>query len=336
MKTFRSLLPLAVRPLAGLMLLAAVALTTSLAIPSCGPEHKPKYSDTYSSGSIKVLVDESFAPLVNASLLPYTATYPQASLNISQAPEDSALRLLALDSVQLVIATRELNDREKEVMTSQGVKPIYIKVATDGLALVVHPSNQDSMLMDTTLKALVAGELKDWGQVSAGNKNGPIELVFDNANSANLSYLQRELKLSPESVKAVRITTADSNRGILSYVASHPGAIGFVASSWVYDTTRSVLGAPGVKVVGLAHKSNPERIITSDDYYQPYPAYIGDKSYPLRRDIYWIYRSGRTGLAMGYAAYMASDKGQRIVLKHGLFPANTPVRLVETTAKPLE
>lgn len=323
------------RLLFALASLAGLFTLTTLT-PGCAPEHKPKYTDTYSTGEIKALVDESFAPLIQVSLPPYYDTYPNAKLNLSVAPEDSALRLLALDSVQLVVATRQLNDRELDALTKQQAKPVYIKIAVDGLALLVNPANPDSIMMDTVMQAIFRGQLTDWNQVSKGNKSGPIELVFDNTHSANLSYLQRELNISNEDLQKTRISIAGDNPGVIQYVATHPGAMGVVGSSWVFDTTRSVITAAGAKVVALGHKPNAERIMTPDDFYQPYTAYLADKSYPLRRDIYLIYRGGRTGLAMGYAAYMASDKGQRIVLRHGLFPANTPVRLVETTAEPLK
>lgn len=313
---------------------AAVLATAALALPavllsSCGDAPKLKYSDTYNSGSIKVLVDESFAPLVEASLPPFHATYPKTQLNVSYAPEDSALRLLVLDSVQLVIATRQLNDQELEVLKQQGVKPLYIRVAVDGLAMVVNTANPDSLLLDTQVADIITGKAQDWSQVSAGNKSGQIETVFDKDNSANLSFLQRHFNLSSQQLASTRVKVAGSNTAVLEYVAQNKGAIGFVGTSWVYDSTKVQDWNPTIKVVAVGHKESAERIMSPSDYYQPYQAYLGDKSYPLRRDINWVFRGGRNGLANGYTNYMSSDKGQRIVLKHGLLPANTPVRLVK-------
>ncbi len=75
-------------------------------------------------------------------------------------------------------------------------------------------------------------------------------------------------------------------------------------------------------------------ISTDEDYLQPYKAYILMKKYPLSRTVYIISREGRTGLGSGFLAYVASDKGQRIVLKSGLVPATAPVRLVELKRQP--
>jgi phosphate transport system substrate-binding protein len=35
------------------------------------------------------------------------------------------------------------------------------------------------------------------------------------------------------------------------------------------------------------------------------------------------------GLSTGFLSFMAGDKGQRIVLKSGLMPAQKPVRMIE-------
>jgi phosphate transport system substrate-binding protein len=57
--------------------------------------------------------------------------------------------------------------------------------------------------------------------------------------------------------------------------------------------------------------------------------------YPLLRDVMIVSREARTGLASGFMAFMASDKGQRIVLKSGLVPATMPIRIIEVNHEPL-
>jgi phosphate transport system substrate-binding protein len=55
------------------------------------------------------------------------------------------------------------------------------------------------------------------------------------------------------------------------------------------------------------------------------------KQYPLRRQVIIISREARTGLGSGFATFVASDKGQRIILKAGMVPAKMPVRIVEVS-----
>lgn len=308
--------------------LAVIGL--SFVLNACSEGTKPKYSDTYSSGKIKLAVDHSYLPIVESSIQPYYATYPKAQLDRIATTEDSAIRLLALDSVQLVVATRELKPNELEAMAKSKVKPVYTKIAVDGVALIINKQNADSLLQTGQVADILTGKIKTWGQLGKGNKLGDIVSVFDNDRSANLTYMQQRLGITDQDLGKAKIYAAGNNQQVIEYVKTHPEAIGFVGVGWVFDTAKVNSWLPGVQVVGVGESPRAaDDILAASDYYQPYQAYLGDKSYPFRRDVYWIYRSGRTGLAMGYAAYMASDKGQRIILKLGMLPANVPVRMIK-------
>ena len=50
--------------------------------------------------------------------------------------------------------------------------------------------------------------------------------------------------------------------------------------------------------------------------------------YPLARSIYVLLNDPRSALPWGFASFLASDRGQRIILKSGLVPATQPVRVV--------
>ena len=66
----------------------------------------------------------------------------------------------------------------------------------------------------------------------------------------------------------------------------------------------------------------------SENSFKPYQAYMVDKIYPLTRDIYIINAEPRNGLVTGFSSFVASDKGQRIILKAGIIPAVAPTRVV--------
>jgi phosphate transport system substrate-binding protein len=51
--------------------------------------------------------------------------------------------------------------------------------------------------------------------------------------------------------------------------------------------------------------------------------------YPLTREIYVINTEPRVGLATGFAAFLASERGQRIILKSGILPNTQPYRIIE-------
>ena len=94
--------------------------------------------------------------------------------------------------------------------------------------------------------------------------------------------------------------------------------------AWVSDAEDSTANSflKSVRVAGISLEEDP---------YQPYQAYIAQKQYPLTREVVVISREARSGLGSGFLTFVASDKGQRVVLKAGLVPATMPVRIVEIT-----
>ena len=54
--------------------------------------------------------------------------------------------------------------------------------------------------------------------------------------------------------------------------------------------------------------------------WKPYQYYFYNGNYPLVRTIYALLNDPRNGLPWGFAQFIASPKGQLIILKSGLLP----------------
>ena len=53
-------------------------------------------------------------------------------------------------------------------------------------------------------------------------------------------------------------------------------------------------------------------------FLHPYQYNLQDRRYPYTRDIYYISRSGKSDLGLGFASFIAGEIGQKIILKAGL------------------
>jgi phosphate transport system substrate-binding protein len=121
--------------------------------------------------------------------------------------------------------------------------------------------------------------------------------------------------------------SANTNGQVIDYVETHREAIGIISVNWISDSDDSITHAflKRVKVIGVSPEFDPE----GNDFIKPHPAYIADKSYPFRREVYTISRETFSGLGRGFIQFVANDQGQRIVLKMGMVPATMPVRLIQ-------
>ena len=304
---------------------AKTILALSLMIlAACGGD--PETSrDTSTTGTISISVDETFQPIIESQVSTFEGIYKYANINDHYKTEGAVFNDLLDDSTRIAIVSRKLTANEKAVFDQRKLTPRYTKIAIDAVALIVNSKNQDTLLTMNQVRDIFTGKIANWSQINSASKLKDIAIVFDNNNSSTARYM-RDTLMAGQPLPA-GTSASNSHAALIDYVAKNENAIGVIGVNWISDrddtTSLNFLGK--IKVVGLSSEENP---ITTDSYYQPYQAYIAQGEYPLRRFLYIISTEGRAGLGTGFASYVASDKGQRIILKSGLVPATMPVRIV--------
>ena len=290
----------------------------------CDRINRDPYADTPTSGRISICVDETFKPVVEAELMVFHALYRYAEIKPRYQAENDCFRMLMEDSVRLIIASRTLSQEEKNVLWAKKIIPREIKIATDGITLVVNLQNTNTVISMGSIERILTGEITDWKQINPVSTAGSIIVVFDNKRSSIVRHaidsIARGKSLSGN------LYALDSNVDVVDYVSKNVNALGLIGVSWISDSDDSTQLSflDKIKVMAIS-KDEPAN---ADNTYKPYQAYIFDGSYPLTRDVYAIDTEPRNGLATGFTSFLASDKGQRIILKSGIVPANAPIRLV--------
>ncbi len=275
--------------------------------------------DTVTSGVIRISADESFQSIMDAELDVFHSLYKYAVIEPLYLAEEEAMRKLIDDSVRVAFVTREPNESERAYFQKVKITPRITKLAIDGIALIVHPSNTDSIISVEQLKGLFTGNRAAWKQDTVQN---PVQIVFDNTNSSTARYMRETFsKEFPSYCFAV-----NNNPEVIEYVSQNPSAIGVIGVNWISDSndTATLDFLQKVRVLYVVGDS------TGSGGQQPYQAYIAQGTYPLIRHIYAVSREARVGLGTGFVTFMAGDKGQRIILKSGLVPATMPVRIIST------
>lgn len=289
-----------------------------------GCKPKTHYNDTPTTGAISISVDETFKPIAQSEIDVFEGIYNYASINPSYNSEIDAFNLLLKDSVRLIFSSRKLTDQEKGYFESKKFFPKEIKIAIDAIAIIVNPKNTDTIISVETLKQILTGKIKDWKQINSKSKLENVKLVFDNPNSSTIHFVLDSVckgdKLSDN------VSALNYNPDVVDFVSKTPNAIGIIGVSWVSDRddTTALSFLNKVKVMAVSRETKA----TYQNSFQPYQAYIATNQYPLTRNIYIIISEPRTGLASGFTSFVASERGQRIILKSGILPATQPIRLI--------
>ena len=282
------------------------------------------YKNTPISGTTTIAVDETFRPVMEAEIDLFKGIYGYSEIKARYLPENSVLEMLLNDSIQMIVAARMLRDDEIAILNSRKLFPRQLKVATDAIALVVHPSCKIENISLLQIRELLCGKTVTWDQLDPASPSTPIKLLFDNEKSGIVKFLADSICKGEFST--AQASAVDYNQEVIEYTATHPEVMGFVGASWISDRNDSLHLSfhQKIKVLAVSESDQP----TSGNSYHPYQAYLLDKMYPLTRSIYMINAEPRSGLATGLVSFVASDKGQRIILKSGIIPAVAPTRVV--------
>ena len=285
---------------------------------ACQPKPKDGRTDTFNTGSVYITADESFRPIIQEEIDVFEGLTPAATINPIYTTEVEAISLLLLkDSVRLAIATRTFTPQELQSFESRKFQPRAIKVAVDGLALIVNRSNPDTLISVRDIRRILTGDVQNWKDIYPSSKLDDICLVFDNKNSSTVRYAMDSI-CGGKPLDNKKVYALDNNLEVIDFVAKTPEAIGVVGVNWLTnrsDSTRlSFRDEIRVMSVSAENQARP------DNSYKPYQAYLYYDDYPLARPIYILLNDPRNGLSWGFSNFMQSDRGQRIILKAGLLP----------------
>jgi hypothetical protein len=218
-----------------------------------------------------------------------------------------------------------LTKEEMNSFHSRKFFPREIKLATDGLALIVNRANPDSLLSVRDFRRILTGEVKNWKEVNPDSRLKGIQVVFDNKNSSTVRFAMDSI-CGGKPLAEGNVSALKTNQQVIDYVVKNPDAMGVIGVNWLgnrSDTT-NLSFREEIRVMAVS----AEDVATPANSYKPYQAYLFYGNYPLARSIYALLNDPRSGLPWGFASFMTSDKGQRIILKSGLVPATQPVRIV--------
>ena len=255
---------------------------------------KPKYilgDDTLTTGIIQISVDESFKPVIDSQIKVFLSQHPKAQIIAHYKPEAECLKDLLNDSIRMVIVTRGLSEEEvKFYEDTLQFKPIFGKIASDAIAVVVNNKSKDSIFSVSDIRSMLNG--------TSGYR---YQQVMDgiSATSTVRYMIDSVLKGQPFSSTVVAAKTSEE---VINYVSNHPDAIGYVGVSWIgnKEDSTQLSFLKSVQIASMQCANCDKEV-----YVKPYQANIALKRYPLIRGVHYILKENYAGLGKGI--YKFSD-----------------------------
>lgn len=281
--------------------------------------------ETATRGEINIGADEMLRPIARQISNAFMNMYPDATIHVRYRSEPDLFKDLLADSVRLVLSTRDVSAGEKALLARDQIVTKTTLLGKSAYVAVIHPENSLDSLSNEDLRRIVRGEAKDWADLGRAEA-GPIELVFDDARTGTIRFVQERYSKAGDTLDA-QAYAAESHDDLIEYVSKSQNAIGFVGGAWVSDRDDAT-AKDYLSKVKLARLETPDSSDIPGRYVRPYQNEIALDRYPLTHSIKAINREHFSGLGTGFVVFAAGEHGQRIILKSGLYPEFPPPRLV--------
>ena len=272
--------------------------------------NKPENNgETILKGKITILVDESLLPIISDQVQVFESVY-DAKVTLNAKSETEVLQALIKDSSKVAILSKKLSKQDSLSFANKKIFAKQTPFATDAIAVIINKKSNDTLI-----------NLQDVVDFMKGNSSGTIKgLVFDNPNSSTIR--QMNVLSGLQSNPANGVFSFKTNEEVIKYVSENNGMIGFVGVNWLMQPTANIdkfkQNINILSVKGIGQKQ----------YFYPSQNNLAEKTYPLARDLYIINCQAYAGLGMGFASFITSERGQRIILKSGLLPYKVPTRII--------
>lgn len=277
---------------------------TGLLISAC--DNAAKTKDTPRRGQKVFYADESFQPLMETSSYTFMGIYPDSELDFVYTGETAAMNAMAQGKTRTIFVSRDFTEKEKKSLHNSNIQVETGVFAHDAVTFIVNLGNNDTLLTQAQLKAILSGKSTVW---PASNK--PVEVVFDRVQSANFNYMLKWLGGTSYG-KGVHATKSTAE--LIQYVQNHPLTLGVIGYNFISD-----LDDPAVKnrlkqfkVVAIQGKEG--------SYWRPNKATITEEKYPFHREIWYINSGAPDGLNTGFIHFLTGRQGQLLLEKCELGP----------------
>jgi phosphate transport system substrate-binding protein len=241
------------------------------------------------TGSITESGSTTVQPLAEKLANAFTAANPGVKIVIQGGGSGVGIKSANDGTVDIGAASRELTKDDPVLVTHM--------LARDGIAIVVHPSNQVNDLTKSQIVDIFSGKITNWKDVGGTDKG--IHVVAREEGSGTRTAFQ-EMVMGKDAagnlVNIVKSAVLQSSSGaIMQVVKGDAQSISFDSFGYV-DSSVKALSIGGVAATGDNAKNG---------------------TYPIIRPLYFLTKNAPTGLVKAFLDYCTSANAQKIVTSEG-------------------
>lgn len=230
-------------------------------------------------------------PIAQATAEVFMEKNPAINISVQGGGSSVGITSLLDKTCDIADSSRQIKKEEMDKAAANGVSINEIKIAMDGIAIIVNPKNKIAAITRQQVKDIYTGKISDWAEL--GGTPGKIVVLSRDTSSGTYEAFE-VLALNKEKVRADALINA-SNQAIASTVATTPGAIGYVGHGYLSKKVKD-LTVDGIKC-------DKGTILSG--------------KYPLSRPLF-MYTNGKpAGDIKKYIDFVLGREGKKIIEEEG-------------------
>ena len=258
--------------------------------------------------SIQVKGSDTMVNLGQAWAEKYMEKNPADFVAVTGGGSGTGLSSIISGSCDIAMSSRNIKEKEVALAKQKGINPHEIKVALDGLAVVVNPGNPIGKLTLARLADIFTGRVTNWKEI--GGRDELIVILSREVNSGTHVYFKEHVlrKNDPNSREEFAPTALmlSSSQAIADEVAGNSAAIGYYGMGYISKKQKALSIAKDEK----------------SEYEAPTIENVINGKYPISRPLFLYTNGSPQGLVKKFVDFALSKEGQDVVLATDFVPIN--------------
>jgi phosphate transport system substrate-binding protein len=235
---------------------------------ACGQEDAKSNSDSESkqlSGEIKIDGSSTVYPIMEAVAEEYLAVQPDVKVSVGLSGTGGGFKAFIAGETDMSNASRPIKDEESAQLEEAGIDFTEIKLAYDGLSVVINKDNTwvDHLTIDELKKIWIEdGTVKKWSDIRADWPAEEIKFYSPGTDSGTFDYFN-EVILEDQPI-AQKATLSEDDNILVQGVTGDKNSIGYFGYAYYLENKDNLKVVPIDNGSGAVEPTN--ETIESGEY----------------------------------------------------------------------
>jgi phosphate transport system substrate-binding protein len=230
------------RKLASARRLTAVAALAVVLASACNTQSKTGGGEGDLSGAVKVDGSSTVFPITEAVAEEFRAEQPGVTVRVGQSGTGGGFEKFCNGETDISDASRSIEDDEMAACAKKNIEPVELKVAIDGLSVVVNKQNDfvQCMKVDELKKVWEPkSTVKTWKDIRPEWPADEIRLYGPGSDSGTFDYFTKEIN-GEESASRSDYSASEDDNILVQGVKGDKNALGYFGFSYLEANLDSI------------------------------------------------------------------------------------------------